>query len=55
MSLGDFIKYCSECHKNILETINAENKRPCWECQKKHSQEFNKKYGINNVDEKQNR
>ena len=55
MSLGDIIKFCPECKENILTTKQIEEGKLCWNCQTKHAEEFNKKYGIDNVDEKQNR
>ena len=55
MSLGEFIKYCPECHINILTTKQAEEKKPCWDCQLKHTSEFHKKFNIDSVDEKHNR
>ena len=53
--MNSLIKFCPECKEKILTTKQIEEKKPCWDCQVKHAEEFRKKYGINNVDEKQNR
>lgn len=50
-----WVKFCPKCKTNILTTKQAENKQFCWDCQVKHASDFHKKYGIENVDEKQNR
>ncbi len=55
MTLGEYIKYCPLCKENILTTTQIVEKKPCWNCQLKHAKEFKEKFGIDNIDERNNR